>query len=193
MTENEQNPYDFLNRLLIENFKNLCSFSSPANKINNWLLTVVGFSISIFFYNLDTLNIYFRFSTLGWILLGLVLSGICSLSAKYFYFLSDLSYKSTANFSEFFFNEFNRQNGNNEDNLKVITNDMITEIQRRLFPQLVQPFIRIIFSRQLAKSKNSLCFEISARYSLRQFFFMGLSFLCYVLTNGLIVWLLMNF
>ena len=49
MTENEQNPDDFLNRLLIENFKNLCSFSSPANKINNWLLTVVGFSISIFF------------------------------------------------------------------------------------------------------------------------------------------------
>lgn len=192
MDEESYKRNDFLNRLLAEYFKYICSFREPANKFINWFLTVIGFTISILFYNLETLDDYFRLSNFGWIFFWLLLSGIAGIISKYFFFLSDSLYKVTEQFLSFFPNEFEKQDVSPEEKIKIILEQFPAEIQNRLFPKILKPAVPLLFKQFKKQADESTNFQIAAKSSLWQCSCIGLSILFYVFATIYLVGLFLS-
>ena len=163
---------EFKNAFLIDYFKLLTESSLPAEKFNNWFLTIIGATIGILIYQLNVLSLYFDLSTLGWIFFGLTLSGCMGIISKFFSYMAGISYKGAQNFSDPSLFSNLPDNSSEEEVLEVLRKDIPNEIQQRIFPKIFIRITHFVFNKCFSMLDNrSLPYEISAKSVVLQLLF----------------------
>ena len=175
---------EFKNSFLIDYFKLISEFSIPAEKFNNWLLAIIGATVSILIYQVVTLNSYFDLFVIGSTFLGFAIAGFMGMFSKLIAHLAQVSYKSTKNFSDPSYLRYLPLCSEDEF-IQFFSKDIKNEILQRIFPRRLRFFSNFVFNKTFSMLKKGvLPYEIPAYFVVLQLFFIGCELFLYFLTIG---------
>ena len=173
---------EFKNAFLIDYFRLISEYSIPAEKYNNWFLTIIGATVGILIYQFEALNSYFDLFVIGLVFLGFALSGFMGMLSKFYSHLAQISYKSTNDFSNPSYIH-DLPVCSEDEFIQFLSNDIKHEILQRIFPKPFRFFSNFVFNKIFSMLKKGvLPYEISAKFVVIQFFWIGLETFFYFFT-----------